>query len=241
MDVVFVSYLVAIFVSFAVGIPTIVRAWHRHDTALILLGAAVSFDGFEWLVWTLSSYTSAYGTTLGFALSIACRLGIAASVLCMIQFTRLVFRPNSTAASAFAALLACLLLASFVASGAVGDWEGVRKDQIWVWVEQFALMAGYGWTSVEAARQYALSRRRAAYGLGDPLAAHRLLLWSVYAGMFFIAEAVYVITLAFYGMLSDLDALNALITVIAELALCTAVFTPHWYAATIKGASAAKP
>jgi len=235
VDLLLISYLIAVVGSFAVGVPIVVRSLRRRDTPLLLLGAAVAIDGLEWLAWTLASYTSAYETPLGFALSVTCRLGITASVLCMIQFTRLVFRPGSPAATAFAASLGGLLLLSLVASGAVGDWEGVRNDHPWVWTEQLALMAGYGWTSVEAARQYALSRRRAVYGLGSPMAAHRLFLWSAYAGMYFLAQIVYVITLAFYGMLSDLDVLNALLTVLAQLALCTAVFTPRWYAVNVAG------
>ena len=229
LDVVFISYLVAIAVSFAVGAPTLVRALRARDTPLVLLGAAVSFDAFEWLVWTLACYSPAYETPLGFAFSVACRLGIIASVLCLIRFTQTVFRPRSRAAQRFALLLAVALALSVVGSGAVGDWDGSRNDHVWVWLEQIALMTSYGWTSLEAGRGYRLTKRRARYGLGDAMAAHRQLLWSLYAGMFFLAEGVYVITLAFYGMLSDLDSLNAGITVVAQLALGAAVFAPRWY------------
>jgi hypothetical protein len=229
LDVVLISYLVAVAVSFAVGAPTLARALRARDTPLLLLGAAVSFDAFEWLVWTLACYTPAYETPLGFALSVACRLGIIASVLCLILFTRAVFRPRSAAAQTFAVLIAGALVLSVAGSGAVGDWEGARNDHVWVWLEQIALMTGYGWTSLEAGRGYRLTKRRARYGLGDAMIAHRQLLWSIYAGMFFLAEGVYVITLAFYGMLSDLDSLNAAITVVAQLALGAAVFAPRWY------------
>lgn len=229
MDSLLISYLFAVAASLAVGIPTLVRATRRGDAPLIWLGAAVTIDGLEWLAWTLACYTPAYGTPLGFALSLACRLGITASVLCLIVFTQTVFRPSSRGAKGFVLLLAAALILSLVGSGAVGDWEGVRNDHLWVWLEQIALMAGYGWTCFEAGNQYRLSKKRARYGLGDPMAAHRQLLWSTYAGMFFLAEGVYVITLAFYGMLSDLDLLNAALTVIAQLALCAAVFTPNWY------------
>ncbi|HXV36455.1 MAG TPA: hypothetical protein VEC18_04885 [Myxococcota bacterium] len=241
MDVVLISYLVAVAVSFAVGAPTLVRALRARDTPLVLLGAAVSFDAFEWLVWTLACYTPAYETPLGFALSVACRLGIIASVLCLILFTRSVFRPHSAAAQAFALLIAGALVLSVVGSGALGDWEGVRNDHVWVWLEQIALMTGYGWTSLEAGRAYRLTKRRARYGLGDAMTAHRQLLWSIYAGMFFLAEGVYVITLAFYGMLSDLDSLNAAITVFAQLALGAAVFAPRWYVRRVcSGSEAAR-
>jgi len=229
VDLLLFSYLVAVVVGFAVGVPTLVRAIRRRDTPLVLLGAAVTIDAIEWLAWTLASYTSASETKVGFALSMTCRIGIAVSVMCMIMFTQTVFRPQSRAAKAFVVLLAGLLILSIAGSGAVGDWEGVRNDHIWVWLEQLALMTGYGWTCVEAGLQYRLSKRRARYGLADPMAAHRQLLWSIYAGMYFLAEAVYIVTLAFYGMLSDLDTLNASLTVAAQLALAIAVFAPKQY------------
>jgi len=238
MDFLFTSYLVAIAVSFAVGVPTLVRAARRRDAPLIMLGAAVTVDGLEWLAWTLACYTPAYETPLGFALSVTCRLGIIASVLCLIAFTQMVFRPSSRGAKGFVLLLAGALTLSLAGSGVVGDWEGVRNDHVWVWLEQIALMTGYAWTCFEAANQYRLNKRRARYGLGDAMAAHRQLLWSTYAGMFLLAQGVYVITLAFYGMLSDLDTLNAALTVIAELALGAAVFTPDWYMRRIVHANA---
>jgi len=241
LDSLLISYLVAVAVSLAVGIPTLIRATRRGDTPLIWLGAAVTIDGLEWLAWTLACYTPAYGTPLGFALSMTCRIGIVASVLCLIVFTQTVFRPRSRGAKGFVLLLAGSLMLSLASSGAVGDWEGVRNDHIWVWLEQIALMTGYGWTCFEAGNHYRLSKKRARYGLGDPMAAHRQLLWSTYAGMFFLAEGVYVITLAFYGMLSDLDALNAALTVIAQLALAAAVFTPNWYMRRVAGIAQPDP
>jgi len=229
LDLLLVSYLVAVSVSFAVGVPTLLRALRLGDKPLVLLGAAVTIDAIEWLAWTLACYTPAYETPLGFALSVTCRLGIAASVLCLILFTQTVFRPRSRAAQLFAILLAVLLIFSIAFSAAVGDWEGVRNDHLGVWLEQLVLMTGYGWTCVEAGHGYRMSRRRVRYGLGDALAAHRQLLWSTYAGMYFLAEGSYIIALAFYGMLSDLDLWNASWSVSAQLALGAAVFTPAWY------------
>jgi hypothetical protein len=237
VDIVFVSYLIAVVVSLAVGVPTTVRSLRRQDTPLVLLGAAVTIDGLEWLAWTLANYTPAYETALGEALSITCRLGISVSVVLMVSFTRTAFRPASRGAMAGVLLIAGALIFAFVGSGAVGDWSGVRNDHFGVWLEQIALLSGYGWTSLEAGHQYIQAKRRASYGLSDVIVANRFLLWSLYAGLFFLAEIIYVIALAFYGMLSDLDALNAFLTVAAELALCLAIFPPAWYKRAITGMS----
>ena len=95
VDFVLVSYLVAVAVSLAVGLPTTLRSLRRRDTPLVLLGLAVSIDGLEWLAWTLASYTPAYETPLGDALSIASRIGISVSAVFIMSFTRLAFRPGS--------------------------------------------------------------------------------------------------------------------------------------------------
>jgi hypothetical protein len=240
VDIVLASYLIAIAVSLAVGVPTVIRALRREDTPLVLLGAAVAVDGCEWLAWTLATYTPAYESSLGVALSISCRIGISVSLVLLASFTRMAFRPTSRAAMAVVLLLSGALILSFAGSGAVGDWTGERNDHFWVWLEQIALLSGYCWTSLEAGRQHIQAKRRARYGLSDAVVANRLLLWSLYAGLFFLAEIVYVITLAFYGMLSDLDALNASLTVAAELALCLAVFPPKWYLRFITSSSKAE-
>jgi hypothetical protein len=50
----------------------------------------------------------------------------------------MVFRPQSTGAMVWALLLAGSLAASFAVSRALGDWEGVRNDLVWIWLEQLS-------------------------------------------------------------------------------------------------------
>ena len=237
MDVMVLSYVVAITVSFGVGIPVLVRSWRHRDARLALLGAAVTFDGLEWLAWALYLFTSASGTPLGYALGIASRVGVAASVLCMIAFTRMAFRPEGGAARVVTWLLVGALLAGFFGSGLAGDWIGMRSDLAWVWLEQCALALGYGWAALEPARYHLLMRRRVKLDLIEPLVANRFLLWSVYAGLFCLGQLVWDVSLIFYDGISTLDVLTVGLTVGAEAALFLAVFPPVWYARCVRAAA----
>lgn len=237
MDVMVLSYVVAIVVSLAVGIAVLARSWRHRDTRLALLGMVVTFDGLEWLAWGLAIFTSADGTPLGDALGIASRAGIAASVLCMIAFTRVAFRPEDIAARVITWLLVGALLGGFLGGGLSGDWIGVQRNVTWVWLEQLAIAVAFGWATLEPLRYHLLMRRRVAHGLAEPLVANRFLLWSVYAGGFCLSQLVYCVSLAFFGAVSHLDVLNASCVVGAEVALFLAVFPPAWYARCVGAAA----
>ena len=239
MDVMVLAYVVAIAVSLGVGIPVLVRSWRHRDGRLALLGAVVTFDGLEWLAWGLALFTSASGTPLGDALGIASRVGIAASVLCMIAFTRLAFRPEGNAPRVASWLLVAALLGGFLGGGLSGDWIGVRTDLAWLWLEQFAIALAYGWGAVEALRYHLLMRRRVVHGLAEPLVANRFLLWTIYVGGFCLAQLMYCLSLAFYGAVSHMDVLNAALVVGAEVAFFLAVFPPAWYARRVDAAASA--
>jgi hypothetical protein len=237
MDVMILSYVVAIAVSLSVGIAVLLRSWRHRDARLALLGGVVTFDGLEWLAWGLALFTSADGTPLGHALGIASRAGIAASVLCMIAFTRVAFRPDDGPARIVTWLLVGALLGGFLGGGLSGDWVGVQTDLAWLWLEQLAVALGYGWATLEPARYHLLMRRRVTHGLAEPMVANRFLLWSLYAGGFCLSQLTYCVSLAFYGAVSHLDVLNACIVVGAEMALLLAVFPPAWYARRVCAAA----
>jgi len=230
MDPLIVSYVVATVVSLSVGVPILARGWRFRDPAVALLGAAVTFDGLEWLAWGLCIFTPAYGTPLGDGLAIFARVGISASVVCMIAFTRLTFRRDSGAARAFGWLLIAILAIGFFGSGAfAGDWTGEQTDHVWIWLEQAAQAIGYGWAAVELGGWYLKMRRRLAHGLADPLIANRVLLWGIYAGLFGMSQLLYIVGLALFGTVSMLDIPSVVLVVTAEIALWFTVFAPQWY------------
>jgi hypothetical protein len=226
--------VVAIATSFGVGLPTLARSLARRDRPGILLALSVVLDGVEWSFWAACIHTPAYGTPLGDALAVACRVGISASVLCLLLFTREVFRPRSRAAGAFVALLALGMLAGLVGSGMLGDWGGFQDDNAWVWIENVSQLAAFAWGFAEPVAYHAKLRRRVRIGLADPLVAHRMLLWGAYSGSFAICQLVWMLVLVAFDDLTALDGLMVSATVAGELSLWLAFFPPSPYARWIR-------
>lgn len=229
MDLDSFTQVVAIAVSFGVGVPILARSCARRDRAGILLALSVVLDGVEWAFWALHLHTPANGTPLGDALAVACRAGLGASVFCLVLFTRVAFRPGSRAGGALAAGLGLAMLAGFVGSGTLGDWGGFRNDNAWIWLENAAQLAAYVWASAEAAAYYAKLRRRRRLGLADPLVVNRILLWAVYGGAFAVSHVAWMGVVAWSEDLTALDPLLVALSVGGQLALWLAFAPPLPY------------
>jgi len=156
-------------------------------------------------------------------------LGISAAIICMLFFTRIVFRPESRAAAVCAVLLASAMIVGFFGSGSVGDWGGWRNDHIWNWLELTGQAAGYGWTAVESFIYYAKMKRRAAHCLGDPVVTNRLLLWGVYATMYCASQVGYGFVLAHFEDLTTLSTMLVAFTVTGQVSVWLAFFPPQRY------------
>lgn len=237
MDLDSFTQVVAIAVSFGVGVPILARSCARRDRAGILLGLSVVLDGVEWACWALSLHTPANGTPLGDALAVACRVGVSASVSCLLLFTRVAFRPGSRSGGALVAGLVLAMLAGFVGSGTLGDWGGFRNDNPWIWLEEGAHLAAYLWASAEAAAYYAKLRRRRQLGLADPLVVNRILLWAVYGGAFAVYQLVWMAVVAWSEDLTALDPLLVALSVGGQVALWLAFAPPLPYRRWLASAS----
>jgi hypothetical protein len=227
--------ILAICVGLGVGIPILVKGWKTRDVPAKLMGAALAFDGLEWLFWALCIFTPAYGTPLGEAFAIACRLGISAAIICILFFTRIVFRPESRAAAVSAVILAGAMVVGFFGGGSIGDWGGWRNDHVWNWLEVSAQIVGYGWTAVESLIYYAKMKRRAAHDLADPVVTNRLLLWGLYASAYCASQIGYGFALALFEDLTALDKLLASFTIFGQTAVWFAFFPPQRYVSWLRG------
>jgi hypothetical protein len=229
--------VVAIAVSFGVGAPILATSWSRRDLPALLLGSALVLDGAEWSCWALYVHTSAEGTPMGDALAVACRIGIAASAACLLLFTREVFRPRSRRARAWVALAALGMGAGFVGSGLGGDWGGFG-DGGWIWLENAAQLGAYAWVLVEAASHWRKLRRRLRIGLGDPVVAHRILLWGIYGGSLAISQLLWMLVVAAFEDPSALDLPMLVAAIGGEAALWLAFFPPEPYLRRIRARQA---
>lgn len=113
---------------------------------------------------------------LGFA-----TLGMAIGAAGIYVFTWRTFRPESPAAAA-AVFCGCAALVVGFAAEALGDgfvlaiFPGPAH-----WLGWAGRTAALAWVSVESFRYWALSRRRLALGLADPVVANRFLLWGIWS------------------------------------------------------------
>jgi len=175
------SYIIIVAIDLIVGVRLLKLGAARRAWPELLLGASLTFDGIEWLLWMLAFYTPLAETPLADYLTAGCRTGILTSNLFMLLFVRTVFHPTSARALAFALGVS---LASFVGLAvgiSLGDWGGFASDRIWLWLELGGTATAYAWCCAEAVPYYAKMRKRTAHGLADPIVANRILLWSGYA------------------------------------------------------------
>jgi len=239
LDTEFVANIAAIAISLGVGIPILRKSWRERNRPGVLLSLAVISDGLEWFFWALCIYTPAYGTPLGDAFSVLCRIGITVSAFFFLAFTREVFRPESRIASAFAWVLRIGMIVGFVGTGLVGDWPGLRNDNCWAQIENVAQMAVYVWSFSECIIYYAKMRRRIEHGLASPVVTNRILLWGFYSAGFVVSIILYGVVLAFFEDVTALDSFIAVSTIAGEVALWLAFFPPARYLAWVRGEATA--
>ncbi len=194
----------------------------------LLLGAALTLDGVEWLFWMLAIEGPAASTPLGDLFGLTYRVSVIAHNICLLVFTRLVFRRESGAALAVVLAVSSLLVVSLLVGVAQGDWKGYRSDRIWIWLEVGGQQIAYAWTFAESMLHYTRMRRRVAHGLADPVVANRFLLWGIYGGATLMCAVVYLFSV---GVANDageypffLDVLMVAPTILAAFALWLAFF-----------------
>ena len=163
--------------------------------------------------------------------------GIVLGVSLFFFFNAKVFRARSPLAFAGAALGSALmaLTALEIVRGyfALGPGStalaSVRTASVGLLV---TLGTGYAWTAVEGARHVSLMRKRARYGMGDPVVANRFLLWAIAGSLQVLSALVAATSLETGGnMMTDAAPLLATSLVGAfNSALLVLIFIPPaWY------------
>jgi hypothetical protein len=105
---------------------------------------------------------------------------------CLYAFTARVFRAEQRWAWGFVALLTLGNVGAATGTwaalaGAPADALSYRVTAGWSLLGQLSSGVGFAWIGVESWIQFAMSRRRCALGLADPLVANRFLLFVLFA------------------------------------------------------------
>ncbi|HEY5657715.1 MAG TPA: hypothetical protein VIY27_07980 [Myxococcota bacterium] len=227
------TYVLVVAVNLTVGIRLLSKGVALGARPEQLLGATLTLDGIEWLFWVMAFYTPAADTPLAELFGALCRVFILAHNLCLLAFTRLVFRPESRGARGVVWVTASLIFVGLIGGFAAGDWMGNRSDHVWLWVEMFALMVAYAWTLIESSLYYSRMRRRVGHGLADPVLANRFLLWASYGAASVATTLVWMfgaLVVAQGGRYPfALDAIMVGFTLVSALSLWLAFFPPLVY------------
>jgi len=234
VDIQLVSNIVAIVVGLVVGGRLLYKGLRTGAVPEIALGAGLALDGFEWLCWFIALYTPVAETSLADVFFMGSRIGITLAVSCIVYFTRVVFRPDSTVASAAGWLIIGTQIAVYPLSAMVGDSLGLDGSNPWLQLELVVQAAAYVWIFAESFSYYIKMRRRVGHGLADPLVVNSFALWSMYSAASFLSQSVYMLSYLFddgqghYPYI--FDAVMALLAAGGSSAVWLAFFPPRAYA-----------
>jgi hypothetical protein len=157
--------------------------------------------------------------------------------LCFYLFVWYVFRRDSRLAKAFVALVVLVFVVSIIDNTVLRGVTFGAPPGTWTTIAGASARAiVFPWMAVEAFSSYFAFRRRAKFGLGNPLVANRLLLWGLSAVVMFAISAT---ANVLYWTASDaVDAtlqqnraggLYGLLAALSSIALWLAFFPPRAY------------
>ncbi len=177
-------------------------------------------------------------------------IALASGTVVFSFFIRAVFRPGVRWAIWLVAAIAVTNVAGIVGMAWAGDWDGINPlANPWYWLELFGGTAPSAWMGVEGFAQYFKTRRRLKFGLCEPMACNRFLLWGIAGSLWVILEVVVTASdfvYAFTGQWSELLGIGMALFEILPISIFWFVFFPpafycRWVEGSGKPADAKAP
>lgn len=213
--------------SFAVGLRLLARGLATGARPERLLGAHALLIASGNVIIQGAVMVGLYGTMLS---DIVVRTGgviVDAGYAAFAWFCVEVYRPEMPVLRKWSVGL----FLAIVAVQPIGVLYEPSRDVVFL-SEQLLRGASYTWGSYEAFRFYNVMRRRARYGMGDPMVENRFLLWGVATTLALLILVAMCITFKLTAV-SDIGTLSltagAILTVPTAISVWLAFFPPNWY------------
>ena len=193
------------------------------------LGAHFALAGLSYLVYVLPRMVEI--ATLDSASYFASRAFYSIAMIPFVQFTRDVFRQESTWAK-WLVRSVMLSLACGILGGVVnGEWEGVFS--VWFWCYFMGYSTAIVWMTIEAILAYSAARRRLSFGLCEVGTANRYFLWASF-GVFQTLACAAVIAWEFEAAFTNsvssvLESLLGATEILSVGMVWLAFFAPSFY------------
>jgi hypothetical protein len=215
-----------------VGVPLWQLARRSGDVAARLIGVTFLLWGFSYLLYNIPLVLADERllTPFFFGGRVAYDLG----ALTMAVFTWKVFRSNERWALGLVLATGVCLGFGIVGSAAVGDWEGVYPlTNPWFWLEWLGMCLPLAWVGCEGLLEHVQARRRAVFGLCEPIVANRFLLWGL-VGVFMLSSNFamlpqYIEYEQEAQFSAAMDALVGLTEIFTIGVIALVFFPPRWY------------
>lgn len=215
------------FASFIVGIRLLARGVAAKTRPEMLLGAHALLIASGNVIVQGAVLVGLHGTKLASSIVRTGGIIVDAGYLLFTWFCVEVYRPELP----ILRKLSVALLVAITAVQPIGVFFEATVDPIF-YSEQVLRVASYAWGSYEAFRFYAIMRRRADYGMGDPYVENRFLLWGVATTLALLILIAMVITFK-WTALSEIGgialSIGAVLTVPTAFLVWLAFFPPTWY------------
>ena len=182
-----------------VGIRLLVLAYRTRGVEELLCACGFTFIG---LLGYPASIASGYGMgTVGDVIFPAYLWGTIwtnLGIWSFYAFTWRVFRPAERWALGFTLAAGVVLATGCIANivtllTSPANASSFEVTHGWTRLLQVGSVSCFAWTTWEAARQYFMSHKRRAIGLGDSVSSNRFLLWGVFGGSTLILSGVFAV------------------------------------------------
>jgi hypothetical protein len=138
------------------------------------------------------------------------------------------------------AVITVSVVAGVVGSAWIGDWEGINPlANPWYWLDFFGSFAPTVWMGAEGFVHYFKARRRLKFGLCEPMACNRFLLWGIAGTLWMILEVISTandFVMAFTGRWSEpLNFGVAFFEAVPVAIIWLVFFPPEFYCRWLEG------